>query len=205
MAGIGGSGPLAVGGGVLSDLFSAEERGRALGIYSLAPLLGPALGPIAGGFIAEYVSWRWIFYATTIADAEIQLGGLLFLRETYTPVLLSRRCRLRVKETGDTALHTEFDKPGETVRQTLKIALFRPFSLVFHADYRTGPGTLLDVPLWAPISRAQQLSAPMGTGLWRKSRYCWAELHLSWLRFVPRVTIMLALPGPYLRQSEKAI
>lgn len=45
-AGLGGSAPLAVGGGVLADLFTAEERGRAMAIYSLAPLLGPAVGPI---------------------------------------------------------------------------------------------------------------------------------------------------------------
>lgn len=44
LAGLGGSAPLALGGGVLSDLFTAEERGKAISIYSLAPLLGPAIG-----------------------------------------------------------------------------------------------------------------------------------------------------------------
>jgi multidrug resistance protein len=57
-SGLGGSAPLALGGGVLSDLFTAEERGKAIGIYSLAPLLGPAVGPIAGGFITENTTWR---------------------------------------------------------------------------------------------------------------------------------------------------
>lgn len=52
LSGLGGSAPLALGGGVLGDCFHAEERGRAIAIYSLAPLLGPAVGPIAGGFIA---------------------------------------------------------------------------------------------------------------------------------------------------------
>lgn len=32
----------------------------AMSIYTLAPLAGPALGPIAGGFIAENTSWRWV-------------------------------------------------------------------------------------------------------------------------------------------------
>ena len=58
LSGLGGSAPLALGGGVLSDLFTAEERGRAISIYSLAPLLGPAVGPIAGGFITERTTWR---------------------------------------------------------------------------------------------------------------------------------------------------
>lgn len=44
LAGLGGSAPLALGGGVLSDCWRAEERGKAISIYSLAPLLGPAVG-----------------------------------------------------------------------------------------------------------------------------------------------------------------
>jgi hypothetical protein len=58
MSGLGGSAPLAIGGGLLSDCFHAEQRGKAISIYSLAPLLGPAIGPIAGGFIAENTTWR---------------------------------------------------------------------------------------------------------------------------------------------------
>lgn len=56
MSGLGGSAPLALGGGVLSDCWRAEERGKSISIYSLAPLLGPAVGPIAGGFIAMKVN-----------------------------------------------------------------------------------------------------------------------------------------------------
>lgn len=37
------------------------------------PIIGPALGPVAGGWIAEKVSWRWVFYSTTIADGIVQL------------------------------------------------------------------------------------------------------------------------------------
>lgn len=42
MSGLGGSAPLSLGGGVLSDVWHAEERGKSISIYSLAPLLGPA-------------------------------------------------------------------------------------------------------------------------------------------------------------------
>jgi multidrug resistance protein len=115
LSGLGGSAPLAIGGGVLSDLFTAEQRGRAISIYSLAPLLGPAVGPIAGGFITENTTWRWVFYATTIADALIQFSGLFFLQETYPPVLLHRKKMKLIKETGNEQLHTEWDDPKRTV------------------------------------------------------------------------------------------
>ena len=44
LSGLGGSAPLAIGGGVLSDSWHPEQRGKAISIYSLAPLLGPAIG-----------------------------------------------------------------------------------------------------------------------------------------------------------------
>jgi MFS family permease len=44
LSGIGGSAPLSIGGGVIGDLFQAHERGYAVSVYSLAPLLGPAIG-----------------------------------------------------------------------------------------------------------------------------------------------------------------
>ncbi|KAJ5118393.1 hypothetical protein N7526_010030 [Penicillium atrosanguineum] len=114
-AGLGGSAPLAVGGGVLSDCFRPEERGKSIAIYSLAPLLGPALGPIAGGFIAENTTWRWVFYATSITDGLIQLMGLFFLRETYAPPTPEKPC-------------SELQK--KTLIQVLRTALVRPFRLL---------------------------------------------------------------------------
>ena len=39
-----------VGGGVLGDVWHAEERGKAIAIYTLAPLLGPVIGPVCGGW-----------------------------------------------------------------------------------------------------------------------------------------------------------
>ena len=130
LSGLGGSAPLALGGGVLSDLFTAEERGRAISIYSLAPLLGPAVGPIAGGFITENTTWRWVFYSTTIADALIQASGFFFLQETYAPVLLHRKKKELIKSTGNEALFTEYDHPERTVGKTLQISLIRPFKLL---------------------------------------------------------------------------
>ena len=70
MAGLGGSAPLTmsvylshyhvgsdysllcvqIGGAVIGDCWHAEERGKAVAIYSLAPLLGPVIGPVAGAW-----------------------------------------------------------------------------------------------------------------------------------------------------------
>ena len=100
---------LQIGGGVLGDLFTPETRGRAIAIYSLAPLLGPVIGPLTGAWIAERSTWRWVFWSTSIVDAAVQVAGMFFLKESmvyecspcdnttelillaYAPVLLERR------------------------------------------------------------------------------------------------------------------
>src|SRR6202140_2128131 len=42
--------------------FPEEQRGLANGIFGIPVLVAPALGPVIGGYLAQYVDWRWIFY-----------------------------------------------------------------------------------------------------------------------------------------------
>ncbi|KAG8742774.1 hypothetical protein FRC10_000941 [Ceratobasidium sp. 414] len=78
----------------------------AMSLYSLAPLTGPAIGPVAGAWIAEKTSWRWVFYSTSVADAVIQLIGLWYLTETYAPTILAIKAKQLRKSTGDETLCT---------------------------------------------------------------------------------------------------
>ncbi|KAK5061211.1 hypothetical protein LTR84_007753 [Exophiala bonariae] len=130
LSGLGGSAPLSIGGGVLSDVWHAEERGKSISIYSLAPLLGPAVGPIAGGFIAENTTWRWCFWSTSLVDAGIQCLGLIYLRETYAPKILAIKAKRLRKETGNPKLHTEWELPDRTFGKVLRTSLVRPFRLL---------------------------------------------------------------------------
>ncbi|KZP25450.1 MFS polyamine transporter [Athelia psychrophila] len=136
LAGIGGSAPLVIGGAVLNDMFAAEDRGKAIAIYSLAPLLGPAVGPIAGAWIAESSTWRWVFRSTTIADAFIQIAGLFFLRETYAPVLLARKAG-KMSKAADAEkaniqpLRTVYQLVEVSWKERISKALFRPFVMLW--------------------------------------------------------------------------
>jgi len=47
---------------IITDAFSATNRGRALGLNSVVFALGTSLGPTLGGLITQHLSWRWIFY-----------------------------------------------------------------------------------------------------------------------------------------------
>ncbi|KAM5441015.1 hypothetical protein MferCBS31731_003799 [Microsporum ferrugineum] len=113
LAGFFGSATLGIGGGTLSDLFTAEERGKAVAIYSVIPLLSPVFGPILGGLISQHISWHWAFYTSSLLDAVIQFLGLYLLEETYAPVLLRKKKMRSIRLTT----------PNQQLRSTTKDAL----------------------------------------------------------------------------------
>lgn len=47
---------------LLFGAFPEEQRGLANGIFGIPVLAAPAFGPVIGGYLAQYVDWRWIFY-----------------------------------------------------------------------------------------------------------------------------------------------
>jgi multidrug resistance protein len=49
------------GGAIIADMVRQEERGFAMAMYTLGILLGPSVGPFAGGFLAAAKGWRWVF------------------------------------------------------------------------------------------------------------------------------------------------
>lgn len=94
------------------------------------PMLGPAIAPIAGGFIAQYSTWRWVFWSTSIADVVIQVLGVFFLKETYAPVLLKRKTQRLIKETGNTKLRPAGYEKDIPLGTRLRTALVRPAIMI---------------------------------------------------------------------------
>lgn len=118
-----------IGGAIMGDMFTPLERGKAVSIYSIAPLVGPVLGPLAGGALTQYASWTWCFWVISILDVFVQITGFAFLPETYAPVLLRRKKDLLVKETGNENLITEFEG-NLTWKALLKKNMKRPFKML---------------------------------------------------------------------------
>src|SRR5947207_2894439 len=92
-AGSFGSSPLTNAGAVIADMFPASHRGLAIGIFAVAPFLGPVLGPIAGGFLGMTKGWRWVEGFLAIFSGVLWIVGSLLLPETYAPVLLRKRAQ----------------------------------------------------------------------------------------------------------------
>ncbi|KAK4188414.1 major facilitator superfamily domain-containing protein [Podospora australis] len=58
----GSSGTLALSFAVIADVAVSAERGKYMGIIAASINIGPALSPVVGGLLSEYLGWRSIFW-----------------------------------------------------------------------------------------------------------------------------------------------
>ncbi len=47
---------------ILLESFPPEKRGQAMAFWALGIVVAPMLGPVAGGWLTDNYSWRWVFY-----------------------------------------------------------------------------------------------------------------------------------------------
>eukprot|EP00741_Cyanophora_paradoxa_P017853 tig00021035_g17242.t1 len=85
------------GAGAIADVVPAERRGTAMGVFGLLQLIGPAVGPVAGGVIARAVGWRFIFVWLAATAALIALLVFLGLPETLPELIRKRAARARAR------------------------------------------------------------------------------------------------------------
>lgn len=134
LGGVGGSACLTVGSGVIADLFPAEQRGKAMALYSTGILFGPVLGPILGGFIAQQAGWRWVFWVVFITSCLLSGGLFILLKETNHVVLLDHKtARLRKEMNRPELQNIMTHQKDASVRSpgtVLKQGIVRPIKLL---------------------------------------------------------------------------
>lgn len=140
----------------MSDVFSDRERGTAMAVYTMGPLLGPVLGPsigaysqhttyfnlthsTLGGFVVQTIGVRWIFILLTIMGGGASLLAIPLLEETYTPVIKERIRKRLAKErsaggdvegAGAGADMGAKEEPRMSLAEALRVNLSRPLILL---------------------------------------------------------------------------
>ncbi|KAK4043980.1 putative transporter mfs2 [Parachaetomium inaequale] len=129
-AGSFGASPLTNAGGVIADMFNAQERGLATSVFAMAPFLGPTIGPIAGGFLGEAAGWRWVEGLMATFTGLLWIACSLYVPETYAPALLRRRAAKLSELTGKVYISKMDLSITATKAQQIKTTLLRPWVLL---------------------------------------------------------------------------
>jgi EmrB/QacA subfamily drug resistance transporter len=70
---------------LLSASFPVKERGRAIGTWSGFTAITAAVGPVLGGWLVQYASWRWVFFINLPIAAIVLAVTLLRVPESRNP------------------------------------------------------------------------------------------------------------------------
>ncbi|KAJ9149531.1 Chloramphenicol resistance protein [Coniochaeta hoffmannii] len=87
MQSAGSSGTLALGYAVVADVAVSAERGKYMGIVGAGINIGPAISPVLGGILSQYLGWRAIFWFCLIFTAVWLIPYVLFVPETCRKVV----------------------------------------------------------------------------------------------------------------------
>jgi multidrug resistance protein len=68
--------------GTVADIVSDEYRALAFSIWSIGPMNGPVVGPLIGGFVFQYMGWRWTNWVVLIGSG---VSWVMVLRTYSSP------------------------------------------------------------------------------------------------------------------------
>ncbi|USP80793.1 MFS general substrate transporter [Curvularia clavata] len=132
LSGCAGVTPLALGASSVGDVMREDQMGKPMALWGLASLLAPVLAPVAGGYLTEAASWRWIFWVIVIAMGVLIFASPFLLRETYAPVILERKAARMRKSLNVSEQQSSMHASVATSKvAVVRSAFLRPFTMFF--------------------------------------------------------------------------
>ena len=83
----GSSGTVALGNGVIADIATSGERGTYIGYAVSGPMVAPAIAPVIGGILTEFLGWRAIFWFLAIMGVVYLIPFIITFPETCRNVV----------------------------------------------------------------------------------------------------------------------
>ncbi|KAM0269414.1 hypothetical protein ACHAQH_009762 [Verticillium albo-atrum] len=123
---------------IIGDIFESDQRGSAMSLIMLAPLIGGAVGPAISGAVAQTLGWRQVLWMSAGLAVGCEILFLTCFRETYKMAILRKRAPQQEEEPKEPSDH----------RSLLKLwhSFTRPMSVLF------GSGVLLALSLFGAVS-----------------------------------------------------
>ncbi|KAM6529275.1 hypothetical protein FALCPG4_007422 [Fusarium falciforme] len=207
--GLSASATLTINGASVNDQFRPVKRALVFPIVAWANVAAPVIAPVAGGWIVSNpkLGWRWTEWVTLIISGAAFLVALLFLPETYFPLLLDWKAKELRRLTGDECYSSDHSQKAsfwKQLRQTLPLPMtfFRTepviivlgfylillyillftflsgFDYIFKETYGLSPG--LQGSCFASIAAGSTAFAFCTPGL-----YSWARWHTEFVQGAP--------------------
>ena len=86
--GLGGGGLISTSQAILRDTFTLREQGKAQGIFAMGVIVGPAVGPVLGGWLTDNLTWRWAFFINLPVGIIAAVLIWNFLRNPMKPRMM---------------------------------------------------------------------------------------------------------------------
>jgi DHA2 family multidrug resistance protein len=67
---------------VMLDMYTLQERAKAMSIWGMGVMMGPIMGPSLGAWLTETYSWHWVFFVNIPFGFITVLGLIIFMDET---------------------------------------------------------------------------------------------------------------------------
>ena len=90
LQGIGGGGLISLVFAIIGDVISPRQRGRYQGYFGAVFGISSVIGPLAGGFFVDNLSWRYIFYI------NLPLGILALIVTNRVLTLTERKRKVQI-------------------------------------------------------------------------------------------------------------
>ncbi|NHN30325.1 DHA2 family efflux MFS transporter permease subunit [Paenibacillus agricola] len=82
LQGLAGGFIMPIGMAIIYSTFPREKTGTAIGLWGVAAMVAPALGPTFGGYLIQYYSWRWLFFINIPIGIFAFIMGKVLLQES---------------------------------------------------------------------------------------------------------------------------
>lgn len=143
-------------------------------------------------------------YATSIATGIVQVAGIFFLRETYSPRILKVRAKKLRIATGDSSYQTVEEREGKTLLQLMQVSLVRPFRLLF-TQLIIQALALYMAYIYGLYYLLMSTFPDLWTDVYNESTGIGGvKLHLSWVRVYARHIYLCFFERSYLSTSQSS-